>query len=162
MIGKHIKTSLWVSVALFCVPGFLFALPGDHGQPSEPRHLSVEATEVSRPTQSAPHIVEYFEARSMTAGVELVWSAISERDIRGFSIYRRDPDSYLFLLINQEGLIGPWLKNYMDGDVQPATTYQYALAVVHTDGSEVLSGPAEVTTRHARPRRQMIHNAAAR
>ena len=162
MIGKHVKTSLWMSVVLFCVPGFLFALPGAYDQPSEPRHVSVQAAEVARPTQSAPHIVEYFEARSMTAGVELVWSAISAKDIRGFSIYRRDPDSYQFLLINQEGLIGPWLKNYLDGDVQAATTYQYALAVVHTDGSEVLSNPAEVTTRRARPRRRMVQNDAPR
>jgi hypothetical protein len=161
MNRKHIKTSLWVAVVLFCVPGFLFALPGDYSQPSEPRPLSEEAAEVSGPVQSAPHIVQYFEARSITAGVELVWSAISQKDISGFSIYRRDPDSYQFLLINQEGLIGPWMKNYVDGDVQPATTYQYALAVVHADGSEALSDPAEVTTRRGRPKRRMVQNDGA-
>ncbi len=159
MNRKHISISVWVSVLLLA-PAFLFALPGDSrvSQPAHDQPLAVDdvedATAFAEPIASAPHIVQYFEAYSVTSGVALAWSAISERDIRGFSIYRRDPDSYEFLLVNQNGLIGPWQKAYTDGGVQPKATYQYVLSVVHTDGSEVLSHPAEVTTRHTRPKRR--------
>ena len=157
MNRKHISIPVWVSVFLL-VPAFLFAFPGDSrvSQPAHDQPLDTDNVEsaFADPIASAPHIVQYFEAYSVTSGVELAWSAISERDIRGFSIYRRDPDSYQFLLVNQNGLIGPWQKAYMDGSVQPKATYQYVLSVVHTDGSEVLSHPAEVTTQHTRPKRR--------
>ncbi|MFQ5512505.1 MAG: hypothetical protein ACE5EO_11725 [Candidatus Krumholzibacteriia bacterium] len=161
MNRKRLDIPVWVAV-LVLVPGFLFAFPGDptlsqpaHDQPGAVAPAD-NASMFEGPNRSAPRIVQYFEAHSITSGVELAWSAISEKDIRGFSIYRRGPDGFQFLLVNDEGLIGPWRKSYVDGDVEPATTYQYALGVVHTDGSEALSPPAEVTTRNTRPRKRSL------
>ena len=156
---RNASISLWVSVLLL-VPGFLFAFPGDStvSQPAHDQPLGgdtpADVASVAGPIASAPHIVQYFEAYSITSGVELSWSALSEKDIRGYSIYRQDPDSYQFLLINQDGLIGPWSTAYVDGQVKPRSAYRYVLSVVHTDGSEVLSNPAEVTTHHTRSKQR--------
>lgn len=80
------------------------------------------------------------------AGVELSWMAVSENDIDGFRIYRRKSSQPVYLVINQEGLIGAWRFDYMDGGPEKGQTYLYVLGVVHTDGSEQFSHPVEVTT----------------
>jgi hypothetical protein len=96
--------------------------------------------------QTAPVVVESFDAHSTRAGIKLLWRVFSDRDVEGFRIYRiAKNDSYLFV-VNSRGLIPAWQQSFLDSEVTPATTYQYLLGVVFSDGSEFISHPVEVTT----------------
>jgi hypothetical protein len=102
---------------------------------------------------SAPNEVEYFYAHQVTTGIELTWMAVSEYDIDGFRIYRREQNVPHYLLVNDSGMIRSWQHVYLDGSSKRGRTYMYVLGVVHEDGSEHLSYPVEVTTTAKRAQR---------
>lgn len=136
--GTGVRTFVAVALGLALQPGV--DVPQKAAQ-------SVGATPASgSAVASAPADVEFFRAHEITAGVELSWMAASEKDIDGFKVYRREPSIPLYLLLNNEGLINPWRFDYIDGSPQRGHTYLYVLGVVHSDGSEQLSQPAEITT----------------
>jgi hypothetical protein len=95
---------------------------------------------------SHPPLIQFFIAYPASSEVELSWVAFSDEDLEGFRIYRRKQSESYFLMINTEGLIPAWLQDYSDRDLPSATTYQYILGVVTSDGDEVFSQPVEVTT----------------
>ena len=104
------------------------------------------ARSAHHPIHARPAAIQYFDARPHGAEVELVWCCFSDKDTRGFRVYRRDQSSSYFSLVNREGLLQPWRQNYLDTDVASASGYQYVLAVVYADGTEFLSQPIEVRT----------------
>lgn len=96
--------------------------------------------------RSAPILIQYFSASGAPSGVELVWSAFSERSIRGFRLYRQSDDEAYFGLVNRHGLVPLWQQSYVDADVVPSMAYYYILSVVLVNGQEYLSQPIKITT----------------
>jgi hypothetical protein len=95
--------------------------------------------------ESAPVLIQYFDAQLMSSGVELSWFAVSEKDIEGYRIYRRETDEAFLWLVNEDGLLAPWQVTFMDGSIARDVSYEYVLGVVHADQSEFLSYVVPVT-----------------
>jgi hypothetical protein len=133
--------SRWVAALSIAVLCFLLFPAGD--LPLDVR--SARTHFLSEASASAPSELEYFYAREVTTGVELSWMAVSEKDIEGFKLYRRERGVPIYLLVNNEGLIHRWRYDFVDGDPKKGHTYLYVLGVVHGDGSEQISRPVEIT-----------------
>ena len=64
----------------------------------------------------------------------------SDEAFQGFRIYRRRDGSTGDVALNENDLIDPAARSYVDRDVRPSVTYQYTVSAVLRDGSEVRSG----------------------
>lgn len=111
-----------------------------------PSSGKIQSVMPAKRIRSAPILIQYFGASNAPSGVELVWSALSDQNIRGFRLYRQADDEAYFGLVNRHGLVPLWQQSYVDADVVPVTTYYYILSVVLVNGQEYLSQPVKITT----------------
>lgn len=143
------KTFIWVPLFLVVLSGFLFTMPGNGTASRNARvqdRFGNSDFEGPQPgVESAAVLIQYFDAQLMSGGVELSWFAVSEKDVEGYRIYRRDTDEAFFWLVNEDGLLAPWQATFMDGSITRDISYEYVLGVVHADQSEFLSHVVPVT-----------------
>jgi hypothetical protein len=78
--------------------------------------------------------------------VRLKWDVFSDDEVLGFKIYRGLQGGAI-TEITSAGLIPPDVRTYADEGVRGGETYQYTLAAVRADGSEV---PSPIVTVKAR------------
>jgi len=94
-----------------------------------------------------PVFVTQFDAVSVRQGVELAWNVISDEDVKGFTIYRSIEGSKTRELVNQESLVPPDVRRYVDNDVRAGHAYDYTLGVVLNDDYEMMSQTVTVKTK---------------
>jgi len=151
-IMKHKRSSgtLWGSLFLIVLYASVCAEPSSaatsHVKKIEPSSGKIQKVIPSKKVRSAPVLIQYFGANNSPSGVELVWSAFSDHQVRGFRLYRQADDEAYFGLVNTNGLVPLWQQSYVDIDVMPSTTYYYILSVVMVNGQEYLSQPIKITT----------------
>ncbi len=92
-----------------------------------------------------PVFITRFLANPASGGIELSWEILSDEAIGGFRVYRRQPGNLAETLLNRNGLLNPLERRYVDREVQPGQRYEYALAVIQADGSELRSALVRVT-----------------
>jgi hypothetical protein len=92
-------------------------------------------------------LVNKFTAHAINEAVELIWDVTTDEDIRGFQIYRQTDESDVGELIDDDRLISPQVRNYIDESIKAGNTYKYTLVVVREDGSEVQSQTVMVKTK---------------
>ena len=93
-----------------------------------------------------PVLISGFDATPFAGGVKLAWEIISDEEVVGFKIYR-GVDGAGVTEITAGGLIPPGDRAYRDGSVTGGTTYDYTLAVVLGDRSELMSPVVTVATK---------------
>jgi len=100
----------------------IFALDsaGRQGPPSDPRYIKVEAQERQEldPPTWAPFML-------LREGIALSWSHPDQSNVLAFNLYRRKKTSEPFTLLTS----GPD-TTYLDRNVLPQSSYQYAVAAV--------------------------------
>ncbi len=114
-----------------------------HVSVNDPAHGLVCETNV-RFEPPVPVFITAFNASAFAGGIGLSWEIVSDEEVRGFRIYRSGEDMIGREEISPRGLLPAGSRAYTDEDVHGGTTYEYALAVVMADGSEVLSPSAGV------------------
>jgi hypothetical protein len=88
-----------------------------------------------------------FSGVSVEYGVELTWDVVMDEDVKGFRIYRNAEGAEHRGLVNQGSLVSPTERKYLDNGVGGGLSYEYALGVVLTDESEVISQTVTVKTK---------------
>jgi hypothetical protein len=96
-----------------------------------------------------PVLVTRFDANEDEGRVKLTWDVFADEDIRGFRVYRSE-GAGPHVLANTDGLIAPESRVFVDTGVAFGSTYEYVLAVVTPDGSEIISNPVTIRTRTLR------------
>jgi len=91
-------------------------------------------------------LIQSFAASAGASGVRLEWDIAADEVIRGFNIYRKKAAEAAFQRINSVRLIDPAERVYLDATALPGRIYDYLLAVVTEDGSEIQSDLATVHT----------------
>ncbi len=133
--------TLFLVVLCSCL---LFYSPGVSSSPqSALLRNTIRGLSPDHQKQSAPSLIEYFEAHTLRSGIELVWGVFSEKDIDGFRIYRMSESDASLVVVNKQGLIPAWHQSFVDTDLAPSTHYRYVLGVVFEDDTEYLSEPVE-------------------
>lgn len=89
-----------------------------------------------------PTFISAFLATGSDRAVELSWSVHTDDDIRGFRVYRTADGTGRRELANTGGLIGPGERRFTDATGRRGISYEYVLAVVLADGSEIVSIPS--------------------
>lgn len=147
MTKQRLRKSLGIAVWTIITVGFslLPIVPDSLVSPDHAGTL-LGAVGPQPATASAPNEVEFLRAHEVVSGVELMWMVVSEKDVDGFKIYRRERGRPIFVMVNNDGMIRAWRYRYVDGSPERETTYEYVLGVVHEDGSEQISLPVEITT----------------
>lgn len=82
-------------------------------------------------------LVQDFDAQAVDEGVRLTWRLVSDGEEPRLRLYRREPRGPEVTLNLAE--VSRRTMQYLDTEVQPGKVYEYALAVVQSDGSEVRS-----------------------
>lgn len=90
-------------------------------------------------------LIERFDATFSADAVHLRWDIFTDEDIAGFRIYRAQLEG-AYTLVSGGGPIASDVRDFVDAAVQPARTYRYILAVVRSDGSDVVSPVVTVRT----------------
>jgi hypothetical protein len=98
---------------------------------------------------TAPTAVYFsaFRARAVDRGVELTWDLFADEPLDGFRLYRRSSGERPYEKIAGTAEIGPLERSYVDTRALSGARYEYVLAAVRPDGSEVRSPPAAVALR---------------
>jgi hypothetical protein len=94
-----------------------------------------------------PVFVTYFDAVSVGQSVEVSWNVISDEVVKGFKIYRSFEGSKNRELVNQDCLVPPEVRKYVDNDVRAGHSYDYTLGVVLEDDHEMMSQTVTVKTK---------------
>jgi hypothetical protein len=76
-----------------------------------------------------------------------MWEIASDQDIQGFRIYRSTSPDGPREVLDDGGLAPPEARLFWDSAAEPGRTYSYNLAVVQSDGSELLSQTVTVSTK---------------
>lgn len=106
------------------------------------QHIGVSILDfIPPPTPTAIHA---FDAQAAGGVVTLEWEVVSDDVIAGYRLYRRTEGAEL-RPVNTGALLRPDAHEYIDTGVAPGKRYEYTLAVVLEDGSEVTSHMVEVT-----------------
>jgi hypothetical protein len=92
-----------------------------------------------------PTFISGFFCEPVNGGVELSWEILSDNVVRGFNIYRSAVASGSGRVVNAGGVIPPGTDRFVDASIEAGETYEYTLAVILDDGSEILSQPQTVT-----------------
>ncbi len=140
----------WAALFLIVLSCVLLVLPksplSSPRSTVDPLRKAILPTSRATYTQTAPLVVEYFDAHPAGSDIELLWRVFSDRDVEGFRLYRvSETDTHLFV-VNKRGLIPAWQQLFLDKELPAETTYQYLLGVVFSDGSEFISYPVQATT----------------
>lgn len=115
-----------------------------HVSVNDPAHGLACETDV-RFEPPVPVFITAFNASAFAGGVDLSWDIISDEEVQGFKIYRSGEGTLEREEISPRGLLPAGSRAYTDENVRGGTTYEYALAVVMADGSELLSPGAGVS-----------------
>ncbi len=86
-----------------------------------------------------PTFISAFFCEPVDGGVELSWRILSDDVVEGFNIYRSTGSDGNRYIVNTGGVIPPGADRFLDTSVLAGETYEYSLAVVLDDGSEILS-----------------------
>ena len=105
------------------------------------QHIVVEEGSGYHPV---PVFITSFLAIPLENGVELRWTVEADEVIQGYRIYRTDVDRSTPEVLTDD-LLAAEEDNYVDATVRPGGRYDYVLAVVQSDGSELLSQVMRVT-----------------
>ncbi len=97
-----------------------------------------------------PVFIQSFVAEAIDVGVHLAWDVISDEEVAGYKIYRRDVKTSAVSIANTEGLIAVEKREFLDQGARPGEDYLYSMGIVLSDGNEVLSAAVEVKTRSIR------------
>jgi hypothetical protein len=87
--------------------------------------------------QTVTVLVTRFDARATGDGIRLEWDVFADEDLLGFTIYRGVAGGPVRVL--DGGMMAAHARSFVDDRIAGGTTYAYTLAVVRSDGSEVLS-----------------------
>ena len=90
-------------------------------------------------------LIQHFDATFDGAGVRLSWDIFTDEEIAGFRAYRKEAEGP-YLSVSGGELIPTGARDFVDASVQAGRTYQYMLAVVRADGSELTSPVVTVRT----------------
>jgi hypothetical protein len=93
---------------------------------------------------SAPLVFSQLSAQAVTQGVDVTWDVSREAGVEGFRVYRSAPGSTDETLLNDDGLLQPSTRSYLDTSADPGRGYDYVVAAVETGGEEVRSQVASV------------------
>ncbi|MEE9271013.1 MAG: FlgD immunoglobulin-like domain containing protein, partial [Candidatus Krumholzibacteria bacterium] len=114
--------------------------------------LTVGAGEVSNylaewtKSPLVPVFFRQFNATPVRGGVELSWDISYDEPIAGYNIYRSQTGNIEERRVNSDGLIAESRRRHTDADVRGGLEYDYVLAAVRPDGSEIRSPVARVKT----------------
>ncbi|UCE27833.1 MAG: T9SS type A sorting domain-containing protein [Candidatus Coatesbacteria bacterium] len=98
---------------------------------------------------STPVTLDYFEAESVTGGIELSWAVRDSYDVAGFNLYRARAEKKTEpVKINAELITGESPYVYEDKGLISGETYSYMLEAVDFSGATETFGP---TTAEAGP-----------
>jgi hypothetical protein len=113
--------------------------------------ISMNGTEVSsrQVTASLSHSagVSFHTLNAFASGarVWLSWSVTGENDVTGYRLYRRETGEFVTAkVVANENLLVSGARAYRDDNVELWKEYEYTVAAVKADGSEVLSAPSTV------------------
>ena len=93
-----------------------------------------------------PVFVQSFSGESVSEGVQLTWSVITDDGVSGFRIYRAESGSSEKELITSESVLYPATRTYLDTAVEAGRVYVYELVVVLEDGGEIRSQTLRIET----------------
>ncbi len=101
--------------------------------------------EVGEPT---PVFLADFGASLALNGVEIVWMTVTETDLVGFHVLRREEGAVDELRVTEE-MIAPEhsrLYRFVDVTAEPGRMYEYRLGAIAGDGSATYHGPLRIST----------------
>jgi len=90
-------------------------------------------------------VFEPLRAVLLDGAVELAWNFHADEPILGFHVDRRRGEDAREVRVTAASPLAPAVRRFVDADVEPGTTYRYAIAAIRADRSEVRSGEATVT-----------------
>jgi hypothetical protein len=93
------------------------------------------------PPDAVPVAFQQIAASPGDNGIVISWSIEADETFEGFNIYRRSAKQPFEIRLNQDALLEPSIRSYLDGGVEPGMTYHYAVVFVMPDGSELRSPP---------------------
>jgi len=96
---------------------------------------------------TVPTFISFFDAGAAGTSVDLMWDIISDEDVLGFKIYRGAGGAETTDDITAGQLIARDARTYRDESISGGMTYEYTLAVVLSDRSEVRSQTVTVKTK---------------
>lgn len=88
--------------------------------------------------------IETFTADCRGAEVVLDWEIFANTPFAGFALYRTDLEARETIPVCPGGTLPPAARSYVDCAVRAGGRYEYLLALVRSDSSEVVSEPAVV------------------
>lgn len=94
-----------------------------------------------------PVLISTFSAKPTDSGTSLIWDIQADDEVLGFRLYRKNEQDEKFSPIASESGLAPSARSYTDTKVKGGHTYEYALGVVMSDGTKVLSQTASVTAK---------------
>ena len=103
---------------------------------------SAEMTATILPTLAV--LISSFVAEIRDAGVKLSWEIEADEIVQGYRIYRNVEGEPATAIV--EDLLPAQTREFLDENARSATSYQYVLAAVREDGSEIRSAPVPVAT----------------
>lgn len=89
-----------------------------------------------------PTYISAFSAHGSDGAVELAWAVHTDDVIHGFRLYRTPEGSHRREPVNYGNLIAPDVRRFVDTTGRTGVSYEYVLAVVLVDGTEILSIPS--------------------
>jgi hypothetical protein len=95
---------------------------------------------------TVPVLINVFVAEATDAGVRLGWDIVSDEEMQGFQVYRRNGDGGPETAVNASGLIPADQRSTTDRTALAGRSYEYTLVVVLDDGTEMRSPAASVQT----------------
>ncbi|MBI4720510.1 MAG: hypothetical protein HY770_04700, partial [Chitinivibrionia bacterium] len=89
--------------------------------------------------------VRSFSAEGGPDGVALEWDFFSNVEMAGIAVRRRESGTQTEITATGDRLLDPSVRRYLDAGAHPGKTYEYVLALLRADSSEVVSDAVEAT-----------------
>ncbi len=90
-------------------------------------------------------MIRWFDAVEESGAVRVSWETISDDEVLGFQVLRRDSEGANTTVVSGRALLPVDARSFVDRSVSPGEQHEYVLVVVLADGSEIRSVPATVT-----------------
>ncbi|GEM_PF-3634045 len=91
-------------------------------------------------------LISTFNVKQENQGIKISWSIVSDGDVMGFNIYRILEGERAEKIVNDQGLIPPDSREYIDQQVRAGLTYKYTLGVVLDNNTEIRSPMQSIET----------------
>jgi hypothetical protein len=100
-----------------------------------------------------PPVLSFTEvgAEAIDDGATIWWSFAGDESIDGFRVYRRGSDETDESIVSGEALLNAEAREFEDTGLDSDQTYDYRVAAVRPDGSQILSQTATTAPEAARP-----------